>query len=290
MEQRTQMGRFGIVLICAMLSAQLGWAQEEEEKEKKLGWAEEAELALVVTAGNAATSTFGFRNVLAHTWDNALLMTEVKGIRTETTNTIQTPVGSSAEDFVLEEDSFSQLTAESYLARAKYDRNVTKTVFLYGSGGWDRNPFAGIQNRVFAAGGVGNIWYDDDITRWRTDYGFSVTHQEPSVGASDTFGGLRLSTDFMHKLSASTTLTNLTIANENLDDTSDFRLDSVTGLAVGIASHLALKVSVQFLFDNQPSFVELPLEFPKGVLTGAMVPVQARELDTYFNVSLVINF
>ncbi|MGH9333121.1 MAG: DUF481 domain-containing protein, partial [Vicinamibacteria bacterium] len=217
----------------ALLSASPAFPQEPPE-EKKLGWQDKAELALVVTAGNSSTSTFGFRNVLSHIWQDAELHFEAAGLRTETAVFTVTPVGTSIFDFVLQESSESELTAENYLLRAKYDRLITPRFFAFGTGGWDRNVFAGIENRYSGAGGVGNIWAEGEDMRFRTDYGISVTNEDPTVGSNVTYAGLRLSSDFMRKLSASTTLTNLNIAQENLDETDDFRLDSLTALAVSM--------------------------------------------------------
>jgi hypothetical protein len=101
---------------------------------------------------------------------------------------------------------------------------------------------------------------------------------------------LRLSADLLRKLTGSTTVTHLTIAEENLDETDDFRLDSVTALAVAMNERLALQLSLKFLFDNVPSFVEAELVTPGGLPTGILVPVQADKLDTLFNVALVVNF
>ena len=278
-------------LLCLLLTSVPARSQDPPPPEKKLGWQDKAELALVLTAGNSETSTFGFRNMLSRIWTDAELHIEVAGLRTETATVTATPVGTSADDFVLQEESSSTLTAENYLARAKYDRTLRPRLFVYGTGGWDRNVFAGIENRYNAAGGVGNIWRDREDFRFRTDYGISVTHQIPTVGSEVTFAGLRLSADLMRKLSASTTLTHLTIAEENLDETDDFRLDSLTAVAVTMTDHLALQVSLKFLFDNVPSFVEADLLSPTtGLPAGILVPVQADELDTLFNVALVVNF
>jgi hypothetical protein len=279
-------------LLCLLLtSVSAAWPQEPPAPEKKLGWQDKAELALVFTAGNSKTSTFGFRNLLSRIWTDAELHIDVAGLRTETATITATPVGTSADEFVLREDSASALTAENYLARAKYDRTLRPRLFVFGTGGWDRNVFAGIENRYNAAGGVGNIWQDREDFRFRTDYGISVTHQIPTVGSEVTFPGLRLSADVMRKLSASTTLTHLTIAEENLDETDDFRLDSLTAVAVTMTDHLALQVSLKFLFDNLPSFVEADLVSPiTGLPAGILVPVQADKLDTLFNVALVVNF
>ncbi len=278
-------------LLCLLLTSVPAWSQDPPPPEKKLGWQDKGELALVLTSGNSETSTFGFRNALSRIWTDAELHIEVAGLRTETATVTATPVGTSADDFVLQEESSSTLTAENYLARAKYDRTLRPRLYVYGTGGWDRNVFAGIENRYNAAGGVGNIWQDREDVRFRTDYGISVTHQIPTLGSEVTFAGLRLSADLMRKLSASTTFTHLTIAEENLDETDDFRLDSLTALAVAMTDRLALQVSLKFLFDNVPSFVEADLLSPiTGLPAGILVPVQADKLDTLFNVALVVNF
>ena len=277
--------------LCLLLTSASLWSQEPPPPEKKLGWTDKAELALVFTAGNSETSTFGFRNMLSRIWTDAELNVEVAGLRTETATISATPVGTSAEDFVLREDSVSSLTAENYLARAKYDRTLRPRLYVFGTGGWDRNVFAGIENRYNAAAGIGNIWRDREDFRFRTDYGISVTHQIPTIGDEVTFPGLRLSADLMRKLTGSTTLTHLTIAEENLDETDDFRLDSLTAVAVAVNDHLALQVSLKFLFDDVPSFVEADLISPTtGLPVGILVPVQADKLDTLFNVALVVNF
>jgi putative salt-induced outer membrane protein YdiY len=278
-------------ILCSLLVAVPARSQEPPPPEKKLGWQDKAELALVVTAGNSETSTFGFRNQLARIWTDAELKIEVAGLRTETATVTATPVGTSIDDYVLQEESESQLTAENYLARAKYDRTIRPRLYAYGTGGWDRNVFAGIENRYTGAGGIGNIWHDREDFRFRTDYGVSVTHQIPTYSSEETFAGLRLSADLMRKLSASTTLTHITIADENFDQTDDFRLDSLTALAVTMSERLALQVSVKFLFDNLPSFTEADLISSRtGLPLGVVVPVQADKLDTLINVALVVNF
>ena len=107
---------------------------------------------------------------------------------------------------------------------------------------------------------------------------------------AETFGGIRVSSDYLKKLTGSTTFVNLTILDEGLSDTSDLRVDSLTSFAVLMTGHFALKTSLRFLFDNAPSFVRLPLTLPSGMKTDVLVPVQAEELDTVFTVALVINF
>jgi putative salt-induced outer membrane protein YdiY len=275
------------LLLLQLVSLPKAFGQEEE---KKLGWADQAELAFVLAAGNSETSTLGFRNVLSRIWEDAEFHFELAGLRTETATITRTPVGLSADDFVIEESKVSALTAENYLARAKYDRNLSPRLYAYGSGGWDRDEFAGVRNRYYGAGGVGNIWYDRENLRWRTDYGLSVTHEEPTVGSGDTFAGIRLSSDFLRQLTGNTSVENLTIANENLEDGDDLRIDSLTALAVSMVEHLAIKLSLRLLYDNVPSFTEVPLQLPGGAVTAILVPVQADKLDTRFALAVVVDF
>ena len=117
-----------MVLFCGSLASTAAVAQDKEEK--KLGWADKAELSLVLTSGNSQTSTFGFRNDLSHDWDNARLLIEVAGLRTETGVITRTPVGSSRDDFEVQKSVVKDVTAENYLARGKYDRNLTDRFFL----------------------------------------------------------------------------------------------------------------------------------------------------------------
>lgn len=284
----TRLRRCAIRLVLLQLVSVSGAFGQEEEK--TLGWADEAELAFVLTAGNSQTSTLGFRNVLSRIWQDAEFHLELAGLRSETATITRTPVGLSGEDFVIEESEVTALTAENYLTRAKYDRNLSARLFAYGAGGWERDEFAGVRNRYYGAGGVGNIWHDRDDLRWRTDYGLSVTREEPPTGSADTFAGLRLSSDFLRQLTGNTSVENLTIANENLEDTDDLRIDSLTALAVSVVDHLAIKLSLRLLYDNAPSFTEVPLQLPGGTVTEILVPVQADKLDTRFSVAVVVDF
>src|SRR5207245_1656187 len=78
------------------------------------------------------------------------------------------------------------------------------------------------------------------------------------------------------------------ILDGNLDDTSDFKANMTNSLAVAMSRRLALKVSLQLLYDHQPAFqaVDLLGAPPPGV----KVLAQLDDLDTIFTTSLVVNF
>ena len=127
----------------------------------------------------------------------------------------------------------------------------------------------------------------------RTDYAVTYTKQEDVVEnpiKDETFGGLRLSSAYFHKFGESTTYTNDLVLDENLDETSDFRADMTNSVAVSMNARLALKVSFQYLYDNEPSFEEVDLFDSSGTDTGETVLTQLDEVDTIFTASLVVNF
>ncbi len=64
----------------------------------------------------------------------------------------------------------------------------------------------------------------------------------------------------------------------------------INSLAVSMSERLALKVSLQLLYDNLPSRRRVTLVGTDGTPTGGTVLVPLDELDTVFNVALVISF
>ncbi len=272
----------GLVAVAlAVVAPAPGWAQDE----RKTGWFDTAELSFVLTAGNSQTTTLGAKNTLERVWERATFKLEAGGIRTESTVTTRTASGSPT-DFVISEEGESQVTAENYFARGRYDRNLSDRVFLFGGLGWERNTFAGFDNRYAVIGGVGNSWFDRDDTRFRTDYGVTYTVQDNIVGARGEFAGARVSYDYWRKVLPTTDFYSTLILDENLDETEDFRADFTNSVAVAMSEKLALKTSLQLLYDNQPSLVAVPLEGTPDTTVLA----ELDELDSIFTVALVAKF
>ncbi|MDH3269817.1 MAG: DUF4332 domain-containing protein, partial [Gemmatimonadota bacterium] len=209
-------------------------------------WENATELSFVSTGGNASSNTLGLKALLSGSDDVNSFQIQLGGIRGETNFRILTATG-TASNFTVNEDTDSQLTAESYFARSRYDRSFG-VAYGFGGIGWDRNTFAGIQNRYSGVVGLGKAWVDDDASRFKTDLGVTYTIQKdvsPVPGADDGFGGLRLSVEAMRQLSQTTQFTSMLIADENVEDTEDFRADWTNALSVSLSDRLALKTSLQ---------------------------------------------
>lgn len=246
------------------------------------GWTNTAELSVAFTSGNASSSTVGFRGTTKYRWPSATFQLSAGGLRTESETTTRTASG-TPDDFTVTEETETELTAENYFARGRYDREVSESVYLFGGAGWERNTFAGVENRIVVTAGTGHAWLDSDDVRLATDVGATYTLQDDVVedpASEDAFGGLRGSVDFFRRLTGTTKLESALIVDENLNETSDLRADWTSSVSVTISSNFTLKSSYQLLFDNEPSLVAVPLgedevftplEKVDGTLTVAVV-------------------
>ncbi len=286
--------RGGIVGLMVMLVAGSVLAQDEEASaaEKKV-WSDQAEFSYVATDGNSKSSTLGFKNLLTGQWERSSVEVKAGAIQAQSTNVVDRfAVGSpgSFQEVVIEQD---ETTAENYYLNGRYDQKITERFFWYAGAGWDRNRPAGIDNRYVASGGVGNIWSDTEKTKFRTDYAASYTRQEDVVqvpGIDETYPGLRFSWAYKHRFGESTDYVNDFVFDLNLDDTEDWRGDMINSVAVAMNSRVALKVSLQWLYRNRPSFDEVALFDTVGGTQLGTVFVEKEELDTLFTASVVVNF
>ena len=252
-------------------------------------WENATELSFVSTGGNASSSTLGLKGSLTGDGGANAFNVEVGGIRAESERTTRTATGDEI-DFVITQTTISELTAESYFARARYDRELG-VGFLFAGTGWERNTFAGIQNRYALVGGLGRTWIEGETGRLKTDLGGTYTIQkdvEPVPGADDSFSGLRIMIDATRRLSESADLASTLIADENLEERGDLRADWSTSLTLAISQGLALKTSYQLLYDSEPAFIRVPLVDGSGAPTGLDVRTPGKKVDTVMTVALVI--
>ena len=323
-------GQKRLMAICLVAWIGVGledaWAQDKAKEPPKLGWSNSTDLSLVVTAGNSAALTWGFTNQLRHVWKDARFESEVNVVRSNTSDDhfflvgpgIEFPVGGAPVNpptSLVKPDP--TLDVANYLISGKYERNITPRFFWNTGASWDRNDDAGILNRYIVHAGVGNTWADTARRRFATTYGVSYTDREeekPDPEADRRFAGARLGSDYMERFNAGTTFDNKFAANVNLSDPTDYSINTTSALTVSVVSHVSLKVSLQWLYENEPAlesdldiiaFVEVlnPDAIPgsgdesfRTVSSGGSKVVlgsaDARKdkLDTVFRTALVIKF
>lgn len=267
------------------VAAGLALAAPVSAQDAGIAWENATELSFVSTGGNSSASTLGVGTALTGTSGPNLFKIEGGAVRGETSTRIYTGTPAS---FSQSDDS--QLTAESYFLRGRYDRDLGQA-YLFGGAGWDRNTFSGIQNRYATVAGVGRTWVDAESGRFKTDLGATYTIQKdvaPVAGADEGFGGLRFSIDAMRQLSESAEFTSLLVVDENLEDTEDLRGNWINSLTLSLSEALAFKTSLQLLYDRQPALLSVPLVDGTGVPTGLNGSTLADEVDNILTFTLVI--
>jgi len=281
----------GLLIALFLVSTPVG-AQDEETAKK---WSEEAELSWVATSGNSQTSTFGLKSKTLRTWERALFTFKLGALKADTTVTDVYGVGPPPDPAIVEEE-FTETTAENYYIDARYERKITDKFYWYVGAGWLRNEFAGIKNRTQVQGGVGNIWFDGDKLKFKSDYAVTYTDQEDLVQIPDadgSFAGLKLTTDLSVKLGKNASYDNDFVFDYDLENTDNWFGNMINALTVSISKSLALKASLQWLYFNDPAYEMIDVyDIPPdegGVIIGEW-PNQLKSLDSIFTTSLVVTF
>jgi len=265
------------------------------EDEKKTGWSNSAEVGVVVTSGNSETETLSFKDETTRRWEKSSFRVKAGAIRAETTTLAPIAVGTLGS---FTRAKVTTTSAELYYFEGRFDKKIHDKFFWFAGAGWDKNEPAGIDSRITAFGGVGNIWRDDERIRFRTDYALSYTDQEDVVTTASSEGeyaGLRGSWNYKHQLTESTEYVNDFVVDFNLESSDAWRANMINALAVAINSKLALKVSLQTLYNNAPPTDSIPLfDMDPALGTGGMqidtVFFELDELDTILSAALVVNF
>ena len=274
----------GLILLSASLLV-LSGVSSAGAQEEETGWKDVAELTFVLTSGNATSSTFGFKNTADYLWSNAAFQLSAGGIRTNTGATVRTATG-TPENFSISESTDTETTAENYFVRSRFDRNFSEASFVFAGAGWDRNTFAGVDNRYGFVTGAGRTWFAEDTRKLKTDLGLTYTLQDDVVenpDVDDSFMGVRGSYDYFRQLTGNTGFNSVLVADQNLNETSDLRADWTNSLSVAMSDRLALKASFQVLYDKTPSLVAVPLG-------DGEVLTPLGKVDNMFTVAIVANF
>jgi len=312
-------------LLATVLGGGTALAQAEDGERKTVGWFNDTELSLAVTGGNSATDTFAFKNSLTHAWEKSRVKVVLDGMRANTSDDRffladpgqtflpgETPVLTTS---VLVTPS-KEIDAEKYFFEGRFTKKVGGSRSWNAGASWDRNEDAGILNRYIAFGGIGHRRDKGDKFELESSYGLSFTDREeetPDPEKEQQFLGVRATLDLDYKVRPTTTLSYTFTGNMNVKDTGDYSLDTTGSVSVRMSERLALKVSLQFLFNNEPALEDvdviarLVLRDPDGIpgsgdeffetLADGGIEIDTgnrrlrkEELDTVFRASLVVNF
>ena len=314
-----------VALLLGIAGALAAPAPAQVEADPEPGWTNETELSLALTGGNSAARTFGFSNTLHLVRESSRLQVRVNGLRSRTAVEpfllvapgVRFPIAGAPDDPPLTlVRPGSEPEAEHYAVTGRYDTDISERFFWNAGGGWDRNREAGILGRYTAFAGLGNVWRDSEALRLSTTYAASFTSRDEETYDPEKdarFAGARVGLDYRSRLSATVVHDGLFTVNANLTALSDYSVNARSAVSVSLSRHLALRVGLQLLYENDPAPEEVAViaraavldpdgrpgsgdelyeTAPDGGTTVALGldRIRRNRLDTIFRTSLVVGF
>lgn len=275
-----------LILLCCALPLAL---QAQDEQPKR--WTHKTDLSFVSTGGNTENQTIGFSNLSKYVKGKSTFALKLSAHEIETTRFVRQAVG-SLDDFQVQEDKFTDKTAENYQLGLKYDYKLTDKFYWFAAGLWKKDIPAGIDQSTSTSAGVGYHWATSDKLKFSTDVGAQLTEEEPVFEPEGFDGGfleVRFGYDLAYKATPTTTFTQGLLGGWNTEESEDYKAELQSKLEVAISQRLALTVGLKLNYDNEPGFISLDLFSPEDVPLG-QVPFQQDDLDTVFTTSLTVNW
>jgi putative salt-induced outer membrane protein YdiY len=276
-------------LALLVLGPAIGLGQEASKQGIFGPWQATAEISYVVTGGNTSTSAFSLGTSFTRKWTKDTLQFKGFILNSNSTTVARTAQGTE-EDFDILETKTTRKVAESYLLGAQYDRKISKKLAGQAGASWDRNRFAGIDDRAILTAGLGFACINKPRTQLKSSAGLTYTFRRYVGQDWESFGGLRFAVSAEQKVFEASSLSSVFVFDENLKDAPDWRFDWTNSVTATLNKKLALKVSLRTLYTHQPALQEIPLFDLGGLPTGLNVSIPLKNLDMFFTTSIVINF
>ena len=223
-------------LVLVSMATVPSWAPAQEAspilEESEPEWSTKLGLSLLATSGNSETETLGF---------------DLEAIRRPM------PWGLEVAAQFNRAEQDGAKTAERYHAGVRGTRTLTDRWDAFAGVAAEQDEFAGIDMRsVVEAGAVYKALLGP---RHTLDLDFAVTWTDedrlpPDV--DDSWVGALLGADYDFAFSENATFSQHVRFFPNLDNSGDWRADSVTALTAALNQHLAMRLSYEIRYRNEP--------------------------------------
>lgn len=253
----------------------------------KLGPSNSSELGLILTTGNARSTSLGFRNLYAYRWTDAELSWEAGWLRAASRKGDRFAVENGNGFDIVEPET--DIDSQRLFSKLHYQRQLSPRTDWFANFDAVRDEPSNINRQFVTAGGLGTTWSKTDRLTFRTAYGISYTDEDLVVEGANRFAGYRLAYALKAPLAAATAFQSELTGDGSFDTADDIRADWLNGLTVAINAKLALKSSIRVLFRNLPALEALELRSTGGSAVGT-VEVPKKKVDTNLTTSLVITF
>jgi putative salt-induced outer membrane protein len=148
--------------------------------------------------------------------------------------------------------------ANSILGGIKYDRNITKRVFAFGSGDFTHDELQGLDIRAIYSGGLGYHLISNPNTTLDVLGGINYTHESysgpvmPGFSADRNLVGVTLGESGMHKFGKSTTATEVFYFYPDLSNTGQYRFSFDAASVTQISKWFGWQIGLSDRYVSNP--------------------------------------
>lgn len=156
----------------------------------------------------------------------------------------------------------SGVTANEILGDVAYNRNIGKSLFVFGSGDFTHDALQDLDLRAIYSGGLGWHAINTPKTTLDVNLGINYTRESYSSGATTTMPtgvsvnrnlpGITAGENFMHKLGASTVFTETFDFYPDLSDISQYRFSLDAAVVTKIKKWLGWQTSLSDRYVTNP--------------------------------------
>jgi len=167
--------------------------------------------------------------------------------------------------------SDGERNAESYYSELRGDFLSTDRIFYYTNASWAKDSFANVDSRIIIGAGSGYKALVGPEHILQFEAGLTYTIEELAGDSNDEYVGGRLFGCYEYHFNEKSKVTQTLELLLDLEETSNYLVNSETALVTALNSVLSFKTSYVIAYDNEPA---------DGV----------DDTDTVLGVSLVANF
>jgi len=190
-----------------------------------------AELSYVSTGGTASTQTIGGGAEVVITPGLWRVETRTNYLRTRTDGTVR---------------------ARRLTGQLRTARKIGERAELFARGTYLRNTFAGIDHSVDGAAGVTAILFQSKPQRLSVDSGFGYIGEDRTIGQGRYLGTFDAGVRHQWEFSRRNRISNDATLKADVQRTSDWRVSHVAALEAALNAVLALKLSHEVNYRNEP--------------------------------------
>jgi putative salt-induced outer membrane protein YdiY len=232
--QPRRAGALGLGLLVLLAAGPIA-ASGQNKPAGLLGpWAASAEISYVVAGGNTSSSALSLGTSLSRKWTNDTLLVKGFILTSNAKKTTRTAQG-TVDDYAILEDTVTSKVAENYLFSGQYDRRISKKLLGQTGLSWDRNRFAGVDDRLTFTTGFGYGWIDRARAQIKTSAGLTFTVRQYVGQDTESFAGFRMSVEGTRKILEKSSLSTLFVFDENLKRMVDWRFDWTNAVTASVS-------------------------------------------------------